>query len=85
MPYPWAQIAAELRTNEQARIETANALQVLVPREKLIRWRRRDQDPFPGPVLVVPVAGGGGAGQCELWSVTDIHAWIKRQQEENKP
>lgn len=60
-------IKRELRTNEQVR-ELAGG----ITRHTLLRWRRRDTDPFPPPWLTLKLPGG----PLELWSRTMVEDWL---------
>ena len=64
----WPAIQRELLTNDQAR-DLAGG----VTRHTLLAWRARNTNPFPTPVITLP---GGGAKTIELWSRTQVAAWL---------
>lgn len=68
----WQVVKREVRTNAQVRAMCGKS----TTRATLLRWRRRETDPFPRPVLLIP----GQTGRIELWSRTAVEEWCARQQ-----
>ncbi len=68
----WQIVRRELRTNAEVRKMCGGAA-----RATLERWRAREHDPFPEPVL--RFKGSGRRGALELWSRTEVEAWRERQ------
>jgi|SRR5215472_701296 len=69
----WRIAERELRTAYAVRAMTGG-----VTRHTILAWRRREQDPFPGPV--VTLAAGDGKAKLELWSRTEVEAWLARRE-----
>jgi hypothetical protein len=65
----WRLCQRELRTAAQVRKLAGG-----VARDTLLRWRRDD---FPEPVLTFAAR----AGKLELWSRTEVEAWLKARKE----
>lgn len=68
----WPAVRRQLMTNGQV-LEVARVRS----RHTLLKWRQRDQDPFPGPV--VSIDGAGAAGRpLELWARYQVDDWLER-------
>lgn len=67
----WAELAAQLRTNAEVRAMAGPT----ITRHTLIRWRNREINPFPQPVLEIP----SRAGTIELWAASEVDAWLNQQ------
>lgn len=69
----WPKVRRQLLTNAQV-LKLAGVSHRLT----LIRWREREQDPFPPPVLSLPATGRGGR-PLELWARSEVQDWLSRQ------
>lgn len=65
----WQIVRREARTNAEVRKMCGG-----VARETLKRWRARETDPFPAPVMSFKGSGRGGA--VEIWARTEVEAWL---------
>lgn len=68
----WQSVRAELLTNADARELAGEKLGRSIDRAQLLRWRRREEQPFPAPVITIKTAGG----EHELWSRSQVMAWL---------
>lgn len=68
----WQVVRREARTNAEVRKMCGGAA-----RETLKRWRNREINAFPEPVM--EFAGSGRGGAVEIWSRTQVEAWWKAE------